>query len=162
MFVLPHSLPPTEWLTLPLTLPPSLFSSKSVLCFHSLSKLLFWLEEVVVWLYRVEFFYFQILFAQWGGCWWELLSVLKSHGREGSRSVLLVGGWEKGHFAGVAHRLLWTSKLSVFRAPLLYSKPFFNLIQRLEWKTTWSTIQGFNSCSRSIPRLSMSISAPLF
>lgn len=54
MFALPHSLPPTERLSLPLSsahaLPPSLSPTEPVLCLHSaLSKLLFWLKEVVVW-----------------------------------------------------------------------------------------------------------------
>lgn len=108
MFVPPHSLPPTEWLTLPLALPPSLFPSKSVLCLHSLSQSCYfgWKRQ---WFGLMELCFLLILLylAQWEGGWWELLSGFKSRVVEGEgRSVLFGGGWERRHFAGVAHRLL--------------------------------------------------------
>lgn len=104
MFVLPHSLPPTEWLTLPLALPPSLSPSKSVLRLHSFSQSYYFGSKGggLAWWGSV-FFLIQLCVAQWGGGWWELWSGFKSGIEE--------RGGGRGSSAGVAHRLLWPSEL---------------------------------------------------
>lgn len=80
MFVLPHSLPPTEWLTPPpLALPPSLPSSKSVLCLHSLSQSCYfgWKGSGLAW-WGCVFFWIYSIWRSGEGDWWELFSGFKS------------------------------------------------------------------------------------
>lgn len=87
MFVLPHSLPPTEWLTLPLALPlPFSHPSLSSACTHSLkAAILAERGSGLAWWSYVFFWFYSIWRSgkEAGGSFWVVLKVMRWKGMVG-------------------------------------------------------------------------------